>query len=288
MQQEIMLVTHSDRLAKDFKAVTRESKKIKIRPVDKPIKLNKVFKKRGKILDVVILDLTLRAEDLDRFIFYIKEYKKDLPVILLRIDHSISKKDGEAFRNLAVYGCIRRPSNREEAECILEDLNNILDLDMDKKIAKIEYLEKEKVFACTFKNMRTYFLKREDISETVKDDGSKITHCAVDKERYHFTVFLESGKKYMIPWDFILHMCEERYDYFKKKQVNGISSEEIGKRIRSERKMKQLRQKDLAKMTGIQRANIARIEKGRHYPSIETLEKVSEALEIPVAKLVAR
>ncbi|MFH1996466.1 MAG: helix-turn-helix transcriptional regulator [Candidatus Omnitrophota bacterium] len=247
-----------------------------------------MFKKRGKILDVMILDLTLPAEDLNRYIFHIKQYKKDLPVILLHMDRSINKKDGEALRNLAVYGCIRRPSSREEAEYMLEDLNDILDLDMDKKLAKVEYLEKEKVFACTFKNMKTYFLKRDEIREATEDDASKIMHCAIDKDGYHFTVFLESEGKYIIPWDFILHMCEERYGYFKNKQVDGISSEEIGKRIKNERNLKKLRQEDLAKKTGIQRANIARIESGKHYSSIETLEKISEALNVPVAKLLAK
>lgn len=288
IQQDILLVTHNSRLTKDFRAITRESKRVRLRTLDKPTKLHEVFRKRGKILDVMILDLTLPEQDLNKFIFYIKQYKKDLPVVLLHIDHSITKKEGEAFRNLAVYGCIRRPSTKAEAENILDDLNNILDLDMDKKFAKVEYLEKEKVFACTFKNMRTYFLNRKDISEQIGDDGSGVKHCIIDKEEYHFTVCLVSGEKHEIPWDLVLHICEEKYDFFKGKVIEGITSEEIGERVKKARRLKHLRQRDLAQKTGILRANIARIEGGKHYPTLETLEKIAESLEIPVAKFLAK
>ena len=285
MKQDIVLVTSNNRLSKNFKAVARGNRKIQLKTVDEPTKLNKIFRKKGKILDVMILDLTLPDEDLNRFIFYVKQYKKDLPVVLLHVDRAITKKDGEAFRNLAVYGCIRKPLNREEAENILDDLNNILDLDMDKKFAKIEYLEKERVFACTFKNMKTYFLNRKDIPE---DDGSKIKTYRRSGDNHCFMVLLVSGKEYMIPWDFVLHICQKKSDFFKDKPIKGISSEEIGKRIKKERGLKKLKQKDLAGETGILRANIARIEKGKHYPSLETLERIAGALEIPVAKLLAK
>lgn len=283
MQQDILLATNNRRLAKDFKEVAFENKQTKLETIDKPAKLNEVFRKRGELLDVMILDLALSVEILNRLIFYVKRYQKDLPVILLHMGRSMSKKDSEALRNLSVYGCISRPLNKEQAEYILDDLNNILDLDMDKKLGKVEYLEQEKVFACTFKNMRTYFLSRKDIPE---DDGSKIKHFPIDKDEYHFTVCLESGKKYAIPWDFILHICEEEYEFFKDRPVERISSEEIGKRVKKERKLKQLRQEDLAKKTKILRANIARIESGRHCPTLETLEKIAEALETPVAKFL--
>ncbi len=49
-----------------------------------------------------------------------------------------------------------------------------------------------------------------------------------------------------------------------------------------------MRQIDLAKKTGIQRANIARIEGGKHYPSLETLEKIADAFGVPVAKFLTK
>jgi len=158
-------------------------------------------------------------------------------------------------------------------EEILDDLNEILDLDMDKKFEKVHFLEKEGVFACAFKNGREYFLKKEDLPEY---DGSRIKNCTLDKDEYYFNVILESGFKYTVPWDFVLHMCEEKYEFHKSK------------RVKEARNRKGLRQVDLAQKTGILRANIARIERGKHNPSLETLERISDALGIPVVDLIAK
>ena len=47
-------------------------------------------------------------------------------------------------------------------------------------------------------------------------------------------------------------------------------------------------QEELATKAGMQRANIARIESGKHRPYLETLEKIAEALNKPVAYFAAR
>lgn len=156
-------------------------------------------------------------------------------------------------------------------------------LDKGRRLKKIDYLEK--VFVCTFKNGRTCLLSRKDIPE---DDGSKIGKCMIEKDADCFIVQLKSGKRYTVPWDFILHMCEEKYEFYKSKEIKSISSAEIGKRIKELRNRKGLRQSDLARKTGILRANIARIESGKHDPSLETLERISSAMGIPVADLLSK
>jgi transcriptional regulator with XRE-family HTH domain len=83
-------------------------------------------------------------------------------------------------------------------------------------------------------------------------------------------------------------MCEENYEFYKTKSAEKITAEEIGERISSERKIRRLTQEDLADKTRILRANIARIESGKHYPSLETLEKIAKALEVPVAKFLVK
>lgn len=282
MKYDILLATNNRSLANNFKKAL--PRMVKLDTVNTPAKLNRMFRKRGEILEVMILDLTFPDKDLNRFIFYIKQFKKDIPVILLHVERSLIQ-DSEAFRNLSVYGCMRRPSNKEEAEAILNDLNNILDLDMDKKLEKVVYLEQENVFACTFKNRKTYFLPRKDIPD---DDGTKIKNLEIDEDGYHFTVYLESGSKYEAVWDFIRYICDEKYEYHRNKATEGISSEDIGARICQIRELKKFTQEDLAKKTKILRANIARIESGKHYPSLETLEKIAESLEVPVVKILVK
>ena len=56
----------------------------------------------------------------------------------------------------------------------------------------------------------------------------------------------------------------------------------IGERLRALRKEKKLSQRDIAKKTGLLRCNLWRLEIGRQVPTIETLEKMARALEIPM------
>jgi transcriptional regulator with XRE-family HTH domain len=59
----------------------------------------------------------------------------------------------------------------------------------------------------------------------------------------------------------------------------------VGARIRAERKARNLSQADLERRTGFPRCRISYLEHGRAVPTIETLEKISDALEIPLYQL---
>lgn len=56
----------------------------------------------------------------------------------------------------------------------------------------------------------------------------------------------------------------------------------IGDRLRSLREDKQLSQGDIEKRTGLLRCYLSRVENGHTVPSIETLEKLARALEVPL------
>jgi transcriptional regulator with XRE-family HTH domain len=60
----------------------------------------------------------------------------------------------------------------------------------------------------------------------------------------------------------------------------------IGSRISAERKAKRLSQADLERRCGLARCRISWLEHGRAVPTIETLERISDALEIPVYRLL--
>lgn len=278
MKSDILLLTKNTRIAKELKQLSNA----KVHTMDVPAQINKVFKKSGKHLEVALLDLTFPEKDLNRFIFYIKQYKKDMPVLLLSADHSLSV-ESEAMRNLAVYGYIKHPDKVEEIEEILEDLNKLFELDMDRKFERVDYLESERVFACTFKDMKKYFLKRDDISDNV--DG-KVAHIIVDEAGHHFTIKYASGEQSIIPWDFVKSICDEKYEYYNGNNRTNVSAIEIGQKIKKHRQSLKLTQEELETKTGIKRANIARIETGKHSPSLETLEKLAQALNVPVVHFI--
>jgi transcriptional regulator with XRE-family HTH domain len=59
----------------------------------------------------------------------------------------------------------------------------------------------------------------------------------------------------------------------------------IGTRLRSLREEREFSQGDIEKRTGLLRCYISRVENGHTVPSIETLEKLAAALEIPLYQL---
>jgi transcriptional regulator with XRE-family HTH domain len=59
----------------------------------------------------------------------------------------------------------------------------------------------------------------------------------------------------------------------------------IGERLRSLRETKNLSQGDIEKRTGLLRCYISRVENGHTVPSIETLEKLGRAMEVPLYQL---
>src|SRR4029077_9843173 len=59
----------------------------------------------------------------------------------------------------------------------------------------------------------------------------------------------------------------------------------IGNRLKELRDSKQLSQGDIEKRTGLLRCYISRVENGHTVPSVETLEKLARALEVPMYRL---
>ena len=59
----------------------------------------------------------------------------------------------------------------------------------------------------------------------------------------------------------------------------------IGERLRTLREAKQMSQGHIEKRTGLLRCYISRVENGHTVPSIETLEKLARALEVPMYQL---
>ena len=61
----------------------------------------------------------------------------------------------------------------------------------------------------------------------------------------------------------------------------------IGTTIRTYRLQKGLSQGDIEKKTGLLRCYLSRVENGHTMPSLETLAKIAEALDLPIAQFFA-
>jgi transcriptional regulator with XRE-family HTH domain len=60
---------------------------------------------------------------------------------------------------------------------------------------------------------------------------------------------------------------------------------DVGRRVRELREFKKLSQGDIEKRTGLLRCYLSRVENGHTVPAIETLEKITRALEVPLYQL---
>lgn len=63
------------------------------------------------------------------------------------------------------------------------------------------------------------------------------------------------------------------------------ASQMVVQRLRAERLARGWTQKQLAERAGIERANLARLEAGRHSPRVDTLESLANCLELSLAEL---
>jgi transcriptional regulator with XRE-family HTH domain len=59
----------------------------------------------------------------------------------------------------------------------------------------------------------------------------------------------------------------------------------ISDRLRAVREQKDLSQGDIEQRTGLKRCYVSRVENGHTVPSIETLQKLARALEVPLYQL---
>ena len=67
----------------------------------------------------------------------------------------------------------------------------------------------------------------------------------------------------------------------------GLSTMKIGVTIRGHRLQKGLSQGDIEKKTGLLRCYLSRVENGHTVPSLDTLSKIAQALDMPISQFFA-
>lgn len=114
------------------------------------------------------------------------------------------------------------------------------------------------------------------------DDGSDILSITIDPSATKATLRLQSGA-----------VCQlvAASVYGAPGMTNGqndiaIDGERLGARLRELRLAAGLTQAELARRTGIHRPNIARVEAGRHTPSLETLARIANAIGVSTTQVL--
>ena len=88
-----------------------------------------------------------------------------------------------------------------------------------------------------------------------------------------------------VPWDLIRHYCDAQFTRMERQKAE-LSREALGKHVAQLRQRAGMTQEELAKRSGVSRATINRIEKGRMYTRTSTLQRIAKALKSDLAGLL--
>ncbi|MCL5735363.1 MAG: helix-turn-helix domain-containing protein [Actinobacteria bacterium] len=166
-------------------------------------------------------------------------------------------------------------------------MNCVTGTTVDTRLAGAAYVESLDTLVVKFVDGRVYAVP---LTELEGRDATPVTGVALGSDGYAVVLQQESGNRLEIPWDLVLYHAEPRYPFHK---LGGIAAggapdrQEIGNRVRLERLKRNWTLADLSAHTGLKIPNLSRLERGRHLPSLDTLEKVAGAFGLPVVALVA-
>ncbi len=115
-----------------------------------------------------------------------------------------------------------------------------------------------------------------------EDDGSEVMDLFLEGDGKVFTVVQASGNEFSVPWDAVVNLAAGTH-----LPADADIGKRIGKRVKALRQQNGLTQAQLAALAGLKRPNIARLEAGAHVPSILLLERLAQALRVPLSDLAA-
>ena len=163
--------------------------------------------------------------------------------------------------------------------------------DVSKHLTDAEYIGKMEAVVFRFADGRIFGVPARKLEGL---DESPVTRVYLSSYGYAATIEQFSGNRLEVPWDVVLYHADPTYPYRKPEPGSPEEFERrradqaIGERVRRERLARKWTLADLSSRTGIKVPNLSRLEKGKHTPSLDTLEKVADAFEVPVAALIAQ
>lgn len=123
------------------------------------------------------------------------------------------------------------------------------------------------------------------------DDNSEVASITLADDARTASITLASGAQFVVRADEVVG----RAALGLLSSANGssgtnggvVDGARLGAKLRALRLAAGLTQAELARRTGIHRPNIARVEAGRHTPSLETLARLAHAIGVPTTHVLA-
>ena len=123
------------------------------------------------------------------------------------------------------------------------------------------------------------------------DDNSEVSGIALEGDAQTATLRLSSGRQLVIRASTVAAASGRGGQTVSGNGIEGagaVDGARLGARLRELRLAAGLTQAELARRTGIHRPNIARVEAGRHTPSLETLARLASAIGVPTTVVLTQ
>lgn len=142
------------------------------------------------------------------------------------------------------------------------------------------------VVFCALDNGKTYSMPLGALSKAEGwDPKAKPKVAGIIHDGYAAFVEFNTGLQIDFPSDFVQHVCEPSYSWYRGK---GRAASGVGGRIREIREARGLTLDALASKCGIAKPNLSRLENDKVMPTFETLRTVAAALDTHPALLVRK
>jgi len=149
---------------------------------------------------------------------------------------------------------------------------------VEARIWAASYDLKRDAFRVALENGQIFLLRRP----IPEDDHSEVLDVYIEGDGEVFTVVQASGHEFSVPWDVIQALSTD-----KLRTPDPEVGKRIGQRVKAIRKERGMTQDQLAKVSGLKRPNISRLEAGTHVPSISLIERLAESLQINISDLIS-
>jgi DNA-binding XRE family transcriptional regulator len=225
----------------------------------------------------VILDAGAEAYDEDELLAHVGLARAmgALPVVSIPSDVDVSSID-DILHELCNGLVVRRP---EDVERVVASLARRSDTGRARRFEYLTVSPRGGELLAIFSDGSAVLVARPVLPE---DDGSPVERIALEDDATRAVLTLERGLEIELTTSLVAQKSLHA--------TNGLGADvdgvKLGKRIRELRLAAGLTQAELARRTGIHRPNIARVEAGRHTPSLETLARLAQAIGVPTTRVL--
>ncbi len=184
----------------------------------------------------------------------------------------------EELEPIVVEVCLGQVTRTEaDVERTARALARRVDLERGKRFEFVTVSPDDQDVLAILGDGQSVLLKRPLATQ---DDGTEVVAITLSDDAASATLELASGETLELDVATVAP-APGRADAIP------IDGARLGARLRELRLSAGLTQAELARRTGIHRPNIARVEAGRHTPSLETLARLATAIGVPTTRVLA-